>query len=102
MVRFRDGMWLPAEDMTAEYAEQVYYNETRPDGKGVSLLCPTKYIARRGDTLNRSTVTLVSIDPAFSGPQALASAPHSHQTLRTSTQRPTASSQSRPPTGLAP
>ncbi|KAH6678868.1 alpha-xylosidase [Plectosphaerella plurivora] len=58
MVRFRDGMWLPAEDMTAEYAEQIYYNETRPDGKGVSLLCPTKYIARRGDTLNRSTVTM--------------------------------------------
>lgn len=95
-------MWLPAEDMTAEYAEQVYYNDTRSDGKGVSLLCPTKYIARRGDTLNRSTVTLVSTDPAFSEPHALASASHSHQKFRTSTQRPTALSQSRPLTGLAP
>ena len=61
MVRFRDGMWLPAEGMQTEYAEQIYYNNPRPDGKGVSLLCPTKYIRSRGDTLNRSTVTLVSL-----------------------------------------
>lgn len=59
MVRFRDGMWLPAENMFTEYAEQVYYNDTRADGKGVSLLCPTRYVKSRGDTLNRSTVTLV-------------------------------------------
>ncbi|ROT36287.1 alpha-xylosidase [Sodiomyces alkalinus F11] len=58
MVHFRDGMWLPAKDMWVEYAEEVYEITPRVDGKGLSLLCPTKKILRRGDTLNRSTVTL--------------------------------------------
>lgn len=63
MVRFRDGMWLPAEGMWTEYAEEVYETTERLGGKGLSLLCPTKKIASRGDTLNRSTVTLVSLPP---------------------------------------
>lgn len=60
MVHFRDGMWLPAEGMWVEYAEEVYETTPRPGNKGLSLLCPTKKIRRRGDTLNTSTVTLVS------------------------------------------
>ncbi|CRK44320.1 hypothetical protein BN1723_001006 [Verticillium longisporum] len=58
MPRFRDGMWLPAENMWVEHAEQVYYTNEKPDGKGLNLLCPTKTIESRGHTLNRSTITM--------------------------------------------
>jgi alpha-D-xyloside xylohydrolase len=60
MVKLRDGMWLPAEGVRTEYAEEVYETEHLPDQQGLSLLCPTKRILRRGDTLNQPTVTLVS------------------------------------------
>lgn len=60
MVRLRDGMWLPAEGTTTEYAEEVYYTTEIEDGKGLSLLCPTRKIKSRGHTLNASTVTIVS------------------------------------------
>ncbi|KAM0278978.1 hypothetical protein ACHAQH_004844 [Verticillium albo-atrum] len=63
MPRFRDGMWLPAENMWVEHAEQIYYTNEKPDGKGLNLLCPTKTIESRGHTLNRSTITMVSIPP---------------------------------------
>ncbi|KAI0477855.1 family 31 glycoside hydrolase [Xylariaceae sp. FL0804] len=55
-MKFRDGMWLTAEGMWVEYAEEVY-NITETE-KGLSLLCPTRKIMSRGDTLNRSTVTI--------------------------------------------
>lgn len=58
-MKFRDGMWLVAEGMKVEYAEEVYrIDET---DKGLSLLCPTKKIRGRGDTLNTSTLTIVSL-----------------------------------------
>ncbi len=57
-MKFRDGMWLTAEGMRVEYAEDVY-NITQTE-KGLSLLCPTRKIFRRGDTLNQSTLTIVS------------------------------------------
>ncbi|GAW26097.1 putative glycoside hydrolase family 31 protein [Rosellinia necatrix] len=58
-MKFRDGMWLTAEGMRVEYAEDVY-NITETE-KGLSLLCPTKKIRSRGDTLNQSTLTIVSV-----------------------------------------
>lgn len=60
MVRLRDGMWLPAQDVRVEYAEEVYDLTPLPDQKGLSLLCPVKKIRTRGDTLNQPTVTIVS------------------------------------------
>ena len=57
-MKFRDGMWLVAEGMSVEYAEEVY--ETTTKENGLSLLCPTRKIMSRGDTLNRSTLTIVS------------------------------------------
>lgn len=56
-MKFRDGMWLVKEGIRVEYAEEVY--EITKTERGVSLLCPTRKILNRGDTLNRSTVTLV-------------------------------------------
>lgn len=57
-MKFRDGMWLPAEGVQTEYAEEVY--EITETQNGLSLLCPTRKIFSRGDTLNRSTLTVVS------------------------------------------
>ncbi|OTB02164.1 glycoside hydrolase family 31 protein [Hypoxylon sp. CI-4A] len=55
-MKFRDGMWMVAEGMRVEYAEEVYdISETE---KGLSLLCPSKKIRGRGDTLNTSTLTI--------------------------------------------
>ncbi|KAI0419336.1 glycoside hydrolase family 31 protein [Xylaria grammica] len=63
-MKFRDGMWLTAEGMRVEYAEDVY-NVTQTE-KGLSLLCPTRKIFRRGDTLNQSTLT-IDIEAAYDG-----------------------------------
>ncbi|KAL2113069.1 hypothetical protein VUR80DRAFT_5492 [Thermomyces stellatus] len=58
MVRLRDGMWLTAEGMKLEYAEEVYNINAQEDQGHLSLLCPTKIIRSRGDTLNQPTVTV--------------------------------------------
>jgi hypothetical protein len=59
-MKFRDGMWLPIEGKRTEYAEDIYTITQRSDGRALSLLCPTKHVRSRGDTLNLPTVTLVS------------------------------------------
>ncbi|ETS74425.1 hypothetical protein PFICI_14291 [Pestalotiopsis fici W106-1] len=63
-MKFRDGMWLPAEGVQTEYAEEVY--EIASKENQLSLLCPTRKIFSRGDTLNRSTLT-IDIEAAFDG-----------------------------------
>jgi hypothetical protein len=91
-MKFRDGMWMVAEGMRVEYAEEVH--EITETKRGVSLLCPTRKILTRGDTLNRSTVTLVS----YSLPAAI----HgygSDNDSRTSRQRSMESSQWKQHTG---
>lgn len=57
-MKFRDGMWMTAEDVRVDYAEEVY--DTKRTATGLSLLCPTKHIRSRGDSLSVSTITLVS------------------------------------------
>lgn len=52
-------MWLPAEDLQVEYAEEVYEITPQEDQQSLSLLCPTRKIFSRGNTLNQPTVTLV-------------------------------------------
>jgi alpha-D-xyloside xylohydrolase len=58
-MKFRDGQWLPAEDVRSEFAEEVYTVTKDPNGKALSLLCPTKKVFSRNDTLNLSTLTVV-------------------------------------------
>ncbi|CAM1501936.1 Fc.00g039200.m01.CDS01 [Cosmosporella sp. VM-42] len=58
MVHLRDGMWLPSADFRVEYAEDVYEITPQEDQQAMSLLCPTKHIRSRGDTLNQPTITL--------------------------------------------
>ncbi|KAK3945550.1 putative glycoside hydrolase [Diplogelasinospora grovesii] len=66
-MKFRDGMWLVAEGMRVEYAEDIHAITPTPSGNGgLSLLCPTKHIRSRGDTLNLSTLT-IDIEPEFDG-----------------------------------
>jgi alpha-D-xyloside xylohydrolase len=54
-------MWLAAEGKRLEYAEEIYSITESEHGKGkkLSLLCPTAQIRRRGDTLNRPTISIV-------------------------------------------
>ncbi|PQE10659.1 glycoside hydrolase family 31 protein [Rutstroemia sp. NJR-2017a BBW] len=65
-MKFRDGMWLPAADKRLEYAEEVYSITEREDGKALSLLCPTRKIFARADSLNLSTLT-VDLEAPFDG-----------------------------------
>jgi alpha-D-xyloside xylohydrolase len=54
-----------------EYAEEVYRVSPMPSGKGVNLLCPTRKIRSRGDTLNLSTLSIVRCGQAREPPFAL-------------------------------
>ena len=60
-MKFRDGMWLPAQDVSSEFAEEVYSVTATKGGRAVSLLCPTRKIRGRADSLNLSTLTIVRI-----------------------------------------
>jgi hypothetical protein len=51
-----------AEGVRIEYAEEVYRITPTASGRGISLLCPTRKIMTRGDTLNLSTLSIVSCD----------------------------------------
>lgn len=53
------GQWLVAEGVRVEYAEEVYRITPTASSKGISLLCPTRKVMSRGDTLNLGTVSLV-------------------------------------------
>ncbi|MCJ1331882.1 hypothetical protein MMC10_008574 [Thelotrema lepadinum] len=65
-MKFRDGMWVVAADKRVEYAEEVYRIDQREDGKALSLICSTRKIYSRGDTLNLSTLS-VDVEAAFDG-----------------------------------
>ncbi|KAH0489746.1 hypothetical protein TgHK011_010161 [Trichoderma gracile] len=65
-MKFRNGMWLPIEGKRVEYAEDIYTITEQPSGRGLSLLCPTKHVRSRGDTLNLPTVT-IDIEAVFDG-----------------------------------
>jgi alpha-D-xyloside xylohydrolase len=61
IMKLRDGMWLQAQDIRSEYAEEVYSVAERGDGKQLSLFCPTKKIRARSDSLNLSTLSIVGM-----------------------------------------
>lgn len=56
-MKFRDGMWQLRDGISVDYAEDVH--QIKQTGHGISLLCPTRKILNRGDTLNRSVLTIV-------------------------------------------
>ncbi|KAH4284796.1 hypothetical protein HBH64_239860 [Parastagonospora nodorum] len=65
-MKFRDGMWLVNPGYTVQYAEEVYTVTPSDDNQAVKLLCPTKKIFSRGDTLNLATLSL-EIEAQFDG-----------------------------------
>ncbi|EKD16795.1 uncharacterized protein L3040_006297 [Drepanopeziza brunnea f. sp. 'multigermtubi'] len=65
-MRFRDGMWLVAEDKKPIYAEEVHSIQEHPAGNALSLLCPTRKVLQRADSLNLPTLT-VDIRAPFDG-----------------------------------
>jgi alpha-D-xyloside xylohydrolase len=59
-------MWLVNDQTTVQYAEEVYTVTPSEDNTGVTLLCPTRKIISRGDTLNLSTLS-VDVEAQFDG-----------------------------------
>lgn len=59
-------MWLVNDRFTVQHAEEVYSLAPREDKRAVTLLCPSKKILSRGDTLNLSTIS-VDIEAQFDG-----------------------------------
>lgn len=51
-------MWLTAADKRVEYAEDIYTITEQNGDRVLELLCPTKHIRSRGDTLNCPTLTI--------------------------------------------
>lgn len=52
-------MWMVKEGFRVEYAEDVHKIDKTEDGTSLSLMCPTKHINSRGDTLNTPILTIV-------------------------------------------
>ncbi|KAF1949693.1 hypothetical protein CC80DRAFT_579659 [Byssothecium circinans] len=65
-MKFRDGMWLTNDEFTVQYAEEIYNVQSSEDKKAVSLLCPTRKIHSRGDTLNLATLS-IDLEAQFDG-----------------------------------
>ncbi|KAF2755588.1 hypothetical protein EJ05DRAFT_467758 [Pseudovirgaria hyperparasitica] len=65
-MKFRDGMWLVAADKTVQYAEDIHTITPSQNNRSLSLLCPTRHIRSRGDTLNLATMS-VDITAEFDG-----------------------------------
>jgi alpha-D-xyloside xylohydrolase len=59
-------MWLVNDRFTVQHAEEVYTVTPREDNKAVTLLCPTRKIFSRGDTLNLATIS-VEIEAQLDG-----------------------------------
>ncbi|KAL8363687.1 hypothetical protein RB601_009449 [Gaeumannomyces tritici] len=63
-MKFRDGMWQLRDGVSVDYAEEVH--QIKQTERGIRLLCPTCKIMNRGDTLNRSILT-IDIEAEFEG-----------------------------------
>jgi alpha-D-xyloside xylohydrolase len=59
-------MWLTAADKHVEYAEEIYSVTELVNGRSIQLLCTTKRIRSRGDTLNCPTLT-IKLEAEFDG-----------------------------------
>lgn len=59
-------MWLAATNKTVQYAEDIHSITPSKDERSISLLCPTRHIRSRGDTLNLATMS-IDISAEFDG-----------------------------------
>jgi alpha-D-xyloside xylohydrolase len=59
-------MWLVSQGHTVQYAEEIHTTTPCEDNKAVTLLCPTRKIFSRGDTLNLATLS-VELEAQFDG-----------------------------------
>ena len=65
-MKFTDGFWLMRHGVTVDYAAEAYdigETENTPDGPGLVVHAPTKVIAKRGDVLNRTLLTVTLSSP---------------------------------------
>lgn len=64
-MKFTDGFWLMRPGVTVDYAAEAYDIDRveTPDGPGLVVHAPTKVIAKRGDVLNRSVLTVTLSSP---------------------------------------
>lgn len=60
-MKFSDGFWQERPGVNALHAQEAYDVEATP--AGLSISAPTKVIARRGDTLNRTLLTVDLTSP---------------------------------------
>jgi len=60
-VKFTDGFWQLRPGVTALYAQEAY--DVVPGEGRLTVTAPTKVIERRGDTLNRPTLTVTLSSP---------------------------------------
>ncbi|WP_100813532.1 alpha-xylosidase [Microbacterium lacus] len=65
-MKFTDGFWQLRPGVTALYAQEAYdiwqVTDTA-DGAGLQITAPTAVIAKRGDVLNRATLTVTLSSP---------------------------------------
>lgn len=59
-------MWTTVADKRVEYAEDIYSITEQTNGRSLELLCPTKRIRSRGDTLNCPTIS-IRLEAEFDG-----------------------------------
>jgi alpha-D-xyloside xylohydrolase len=65
-MKFTDGFWQLRPGVTALYGREafdVWPTEATPDGPGIVVTAPTAVIEKRGDTLNRATLTVTLSSP---------------------------------------
>ncbi len=64
-MKFTDGFWLMRPGVSVDYAAEAYDIERTdtPDGPGLTVLAPTRVIAKRGDVLNRAVLTVTLSSP---------------------------------------
>ena len=61
-MRFTDGYWMTKPDIDLLSAVQVYRVDVSEEA--VQLLCATKSVSGRGDTLNQAMLTVTVTSPA--------------------------------------
>ncbi|GAA4768857.1 alpha-xylosidase [Microbacterium gilvum] len=60
-MKFTDGFWMLRDGVAAEYGREAY--DIEPVGRTLVATVPTRVIERRGDTLNRPTLTVTLHSP---------------------------------------
>lgn len=65
-MKFTDGFWLMRPGVEVDYAAEAFdiaATDATPDGPGLVVHAPTRVIAKRGDVLNRTLLTVTLSSP---------------------------------------